>query len=326
MILFETRASVILYNVLFSLKKSGFLKKNSVFLIPLNVCPIVPAVFLKAGVRFDFVDISLETLCIDETLLIRRVIEDKNIKGILFVKTYGTEYEPLETFKTIKNINKNIFLIDDCCLKIPDFDYDFNKSLSDLAIFSTGYSKYVDIGWGGFGFLRDEYLLCKENIPFNNNDLKKLTNSLSNSILKNKKFEYIDNDWLGSDVCLYDDFNKYTERVKYELLKINEHKKLINNIYSVGLDDDIQSNEMFWNWRFSIFVDNKKYLIEKIFNSDLFASSHYADIGLIYGYKEDTVSNANKVYFKVINLFNDFRFSEDDACKTVDLINKYLKG
>jgi len=128
------------------------------------------------------------------------------------------------------------------------------------------------------------------------------------------------------NVCLYDDFNKYTERVKYELLKINEHKKLINNIYSVGLDDDIQSNEMFWNWRFSIFVDNKKYLIEKIFNSDLFASSHYADIGLIYGYKEDTVSNANKVYFKVINLFNDFRFSEDDACKTVDLINKYLKG
>ena len=162
MILFETRASVILYNVLFSLKKFGFLKKDSVFLIPLNVCPIVPAVFLKAGVKFDFVDISLETLCIDETLLIRRAIEDKNIKGILFVKTYGTEYEPLEAFKIIKNKNKNIFLIDDCCLKAPDFDYDINKSLSDLVLFSTGYSKYVDIGWGGFGFLKDKYFFVKK--------------------------------------------------------------------------------------------------------------------------------------------------------------------
>ena len=67
--------------------------------------------------------------------------------------------------------------------------------------------------------------------------------------------------------------------------------------------------------------------MEKIFDSGLFASSHYEDIGFMYGYKEGgNISNAKRVHSNVVNLFNDFRFSKQDAHKLVDIINKHLKG
>ena len=168
MILFEARASIILYNILTSLEKP---KK---FILPLNVCPIVPATFLKAKVEFEFIDISLETLCIDEKLLLNKV-HDKNIGGVLYVKTYGIELDTTQLFKDIKNINQNIFIIDDCCLQIPKFDYTLKESYADLALFSTGYSKYIDIGWGGFGFLNDDFSYKKNNLTFKEKDLEAFT-------------------------------------------------------------------------------------------------------------------------------------------------------
>jgi len=50
------RASAILYHVLASREQ----KKP--WLLPANICPIVPITFLKARVPFELVDISAETL------------------------------------------------------------------------------------------------------------------------------------------------------------------------------------------------------------------------------------------------------------------------
>ena len=82
----------------------------------------------------------------------------------------------------------------------------------------------------------------------------------------------------------------------------------------------------FWNWRFSIFVDGKKRLIEKIFESDLFASSHYKDVNFMFGKSENQYnSNAEIIHSRIVNLFNDFRFSEDDAFRIVNLINAHIE-
>ncbi len=50
------RASAILYNLLVSQKQT------KPWLLPANICPIVPITFMKADVPFEFVDISSETL------------------------------------------------------------------------------------------------------------------------------------------------------------------------------------------------------------------------------------------------------------------------
>ena len=59
MIVFETRASAILYNLLLSLEDPR------PFLLPANVCPIVPLTFRKAGRPFCFVDIGGPDLSLD---------------------------------------------------------------------------------------------------------------------------------------------------------------------------------------------------------------------------------------------------------------------
>ena len=147
MILFRDRASTVLYDVLMTLNKS--IK----FLLPLNICPIVPDTFIKAKIEFEFVDIDIDTLCMDEGLALEAIKNDSSIGGILFVKTFGIEIDSEVFYKKIKQINRDIFIIDDQCLSMQNFDFDIDSSFASLTLFSTGYSKYVDIGYGGFGFL-----------------------------------------------------------------------------------------------------------------------------------------------------------------------------
>jgi len=147
MILFEDRAASVLYKVLKSIN-------NNNFLLPLNICPIVPDTFIKAGKQFEFIDINLDTLCIDEDFLLNKIKLDRAIGGLLFVKTFGINFDTQPLYKKIKEINTSIFIIDDMCPCIPQFDYDIENSYASMALFSSGYSKYVDIGYGGYGFLK----------------------------------------------------------------------------------------------------------------------------------------------------------------------------
>jgi len=64
------------------------------------------------------------------------------------------------------------------------------------------------------------------------------------------------------------------------------------------------------------------HMLKKIFKAGLFASSHYKDIGAMYGcnYK-DKYTNAKYSHSGIINLFNDFRFSKKNAYKISKLIN-----
>lgn len=324
---FDVRASVILFNMLVSLKKQRPHTSDKYFLIPSNVCPIVPAIFLKAKVSFDFLDVSLSSLCMDENLLIDRIKIDKNVEGVLYVKTFGVVFDSENLFQKIKKINNNIFVIDDCCLCPPNFDYKIENSAADAALFSTGYSKYIDIDWGGFGFLKDNFIYSQKIIPFNPIDLKKITLEMNNGLIEKSIFLYKDNDWLGSEIKLHDNIDDYSSQVIGRLDEIIKHKDTLNNIYSKNLNKRIQLGQEFWNWRFSIFVESKKELLDKIFDVGLFASSHYQDISEMY-IKQETYfknrSNANFIHSKIINLFNDFRFSEDDAYKVVKVINTHV--
>lgn len=66
MLILENRATVILYNFLRSNIRSGK------FLLPANVCPIVPTTFLKAGLSFDFIDID-DTHAMDQHLALKAI-------------------------------------------------------------------------------------------------------------------------------------------------------------------------------------------------------------------------------------------------------------
>jgi dTDP-4-amino-4,6-dideoxygalactose transaminase len=285
MILFRDRAATVLYEVLETLDKS---KK---FLLPLNICPIVPDTFLKANIKFEFIDININTLCMDESLALEAIRSDSTIGGVLFVKTFGIEIDGEAFYQKIKDINPEIFIIDDQCLSVQDFDFDIDNSFASLTLFSTGYSKYVDIDYGGFGFLKDE-------------EFKGKFKSDSDS----------------------EEFLGYQANVKEKIPLMRKHKSKLNAIYRNNIPNSMHLGREFENWRFSILVDDKDGLLKKIFQEDeLFASSHYVPIDDKYVDNPSQGSNSHKVANRIVNLFNDFRFTKEMAIKVVQVINNFYK-
>jgi len=284
MILFEDRAATVLFNILTQIPQKRFL-------LPLNICPIVPDTFIKAKKEFEFIDISMQTLCMQEDIALKRLQEDSSIDGILFVKTFGIVFNIEPFYKKVKQLNKNIFIIDDMCPCKQNFQHNIEESFADVALFSSGYSKYVDIGYGGYAFIK--------NTPFN-------------FIFKDKTNEV--------------DFLEYKQKVLSLIPKMDEHKILLNSIYSHGIDKKYHLGSNFNSWRFSILVENKEEILKEIFKNDnLFASSHYPQVD--FNYKKQTIENSNtkKVHNKIINLFNDFRFTTEQTHKTIKIINNILQ-
>ncbi|MGB5793120.1 hypothetical protein [Poseidonibacter sp.] len=321
MILFEARASIILYNVLKSLNT------KKIFLLPLNICPIVPAIFLKAEVSFQLVDISNESLCIDEERLYTLIEDKASYGGILFLKTFGINFNAEKIYKKLRQINNDLFIIEDQCLSIPIIDFKINSTEANLVLFSTGYSKYVDLAWGGFGFMDNKFKYISSNLPFDEECLDDLIKQFQLSIENKMPLIYENTNWLGSNQILHKNFFNYSNTIKDEISKITKHKTNLNNIYTANLPQEIILGSNYNNWRFNIMVSNKEALLKKIFQHNLFASSHYSSLEYIYKYtKEKQNSNASKLHNNIINLFNDFRFKENEALELTDIINNFYKG
>src|SRR5436190_20628723 len=87
------RACAILYRVLVSRRE------KRPWLLPANICPVVPLTFMKAGIAFELVDISSETLHMDLETVRRRIQQDK-FGGLLYAPTYGDYASPNDAFES----------------------------------------------------------------------------------------------------------------------------------------------------------------------------------------------------------------------------------
>ncbi len=326
MFIYENRASVILFNIL-----NNFRCMNQKFLIPLNGCSIIPFTFLKAGINFDFVDISNDSLCMDEELVLKILDNDKSNKyvGVLFIKSYGINMNSNDFFKKIKDINSNLFIIDDRCLCIPDLNFYLNSTYADLTLFSTGGSKYIEIG-GGFAYLKDTFLYTRQELLFSLKDYNYLFQNLNNFISgKKSSFIYNDSNWLGDKILPFKTVLEYKKNINDKLVKTLKHKKNINSIYTNELPIDIQYKKEYQVWRFNISVNNKNKVLKNIFEAGLFASSHYIPLNrvlkniIIYSNNKNKY-NADLLYEKNINLFNNFDFSEEMAFKLSNIIKSSI--
>jgi hypothetical protein len=86
-ILQAPRASAILYSILIADEE------KRPWLLPANICPIVPITFLKARVPFQFVDISARTLHMDLDQA-EASIKERKFGGLLYAHTYSEASTP----------------------------------------------------------------------------------------------------------------------------------------------------------------------------------------------------------------------------------------
>lgn len=286
-IVIDNRAAAVLYRFLISLPKGGK------FILPVNICIVVPETFKAAGKNIEFVDIDSETLCAAESEILNLLQKD-DYQGVLLNHTYGTAYK-FDDFIAKLKFQTNLFVIEDKCLCMPETA---STNEADLVLFSTGYAKMIELPYaGGYGFLKENIRLAKSPVKSLNLD--------TCGVLKPEDFNI--------------DLQDYFDDIKKQREKILSHKQKINKIYDSHLSL-LALNSEFNNWRYNILIEDKAFFLEEIFGKQLFASSHYAPL------HEDRnkYPTAYKLFDSVINLFNDFYFTEQQARKISELIIQTL--
>jgi hypothetical protein len=305
------RASAVLYNILTG---SADLRP---WLLPANICPIVPITFLKARVPFEFVDISADTLHADLNQLEDK-IKQRKFGGWLYAHTYGEPSTPLDFFSVIKNLDPELTVVDDRCLCIPDLE---PINSADVILYSTGYAKIVELDFGGYAFLRDDLEYQPVSLPFNPEYHDEIERLYKQSIQKREKFTYHDSNWLDTASPL-PVWSEYSLQIVAKRSASLNRRELLNQIYASRLPKEIQLPQSYQTWRFNIRVKNNSKILGAIFDSGLFASSHYAPLAGIMA--DGSAPRAAQLADEVINLFNDEHFDEEKAHKVCDVILRNL--
>ena len=311
MIVFERRASAVLFNLLRSHPVEG------PFLMPANICPIVPMVFFKAQRPFELIDISLDTLCMNHDAIIDRFsAPHSKPAGLIYARTYGAIFETADVFARIKSVSPDALIVDDRCLCRPAFSGAL-ATHADVALYSTGYAKYVDIGVGGYGVLRDGIPYTHTKSAFKVEDLNEMTALYKDALIEKAKISYQDSAWLDT-AAPDEDWDSYQRQVERECDRVSGMKTIINSIYSSRLPLEIQLPRAFQSWRFNIQVQDKEAVLNCIRREGLFASGHYDSLAGVFG--PGSAPAAQTLHRHVINLFNDRYFSLDQAVKLTDLL------
>jgi hypothetical protein len=296
------RASAILYNLLKSQANTN------PWLLPANICPIVPLTFFKAGIPFEFVDISAGTLHMDLEQA-EGQLEREPYGGVLYAHTYGEPSIPNEFFQRVKSRHPDLMLVDDRCLCVPDLDPP-DELFVDVALYSTGYAKIVDLGFGGYAFLNDNLAYRLEHLPFTPRAHDEIEREYKQAVQNRSPYVYTDSDWLQTDAGLpawYD----YRQQIEDGVQASLQHRVAINEIYADGLPPEIQCSPEYQTWRFNLRLKNKDKILAAIFASGTFASSHYASLAGIMA--PGQCPQAETLADETINLFNDHHFDSQKA-------------
>jgi len=301
------RASAILYQLLVGQKH------KETWLLPANICPVVPITFLKARVPFTFVDISAATLHMDLEQA-EELIRKREVGGLLYAHTYGDPSTPADFFKSVKSLNPELLVVDDRCLCIPEFDI---SSLADVVLYSTGYAKVVDMGFGGYAYMRPGVEYHSVSLPFNVGHYVEMESSYKQAIQNGFQYDYHDSDWLQTSSDL-PEWDEYCRHVQNALASALAQRESINKIYASRLPREFQLPEPYQTWRFNIRMPNQTQILKTIFDQGLFASSHYASLAGIMSRNHTPV--ADVLARDVINLFNDQNFDVERAERLCEII------
>jgi hypothetical protein len=317
MIVYQRRACTILHNVLRARRDPR------PFLVPANVCPIVPVTFMEAGQPFELIDISEPWLEIDRSECLARVSADaKRYAGLLFVHPYGSERRPDEFFAALRAAQPDLLLIDDKCLCAPDCEGNTVSALADVTLFSTGHAKYADLNGGGFAHLADSIDYQSEVRPFLPQALDDVTARTKHCITARVPFGQPAPGWLDSREP-QESWTEYSRQAQEGLAAADEQKKLLNDLYAHALPPEIQLPPELQRWRFSIRVSEPARLIEAAFGEGVFASRHYPPLDGVFGSGRFPV--AARLYSQVCNLFNDRYFDRAKAKQMTDVVLRHLE-
>jgi len=317
MILFEKRACGILYNLLRSLAGDGS------FLLPANVCPVVPLTFRKAGRPFQLIDIDARDLGMNRRTCLDVLARGSNSwSGVLYVHPYGARAEAVnDFFHLLRELRPGLLLIDDRCLCVPDCEGEDLAPCADVTLFSTGRGKPADLGFGGFAHCHPKFRYRRWPAPFSATALREVTRRYQQAIANGTPCASGEESWLDVSAPGLP-WDAYRVAVREALPKAEQQRRRLNALYGAALPAEIQMPARFHGWRFQIRVPEPDRLVASLFAAGLFASRHYASLGGVFG--AGRFPEAERLHSGIVNLFNDRYFDESRARRAAGVVRQHL--
>ncbi len=316
MIVCARRASAILFNLLRSSED------GRPFLLPANVCPMVPITFRKARRAFRLMDINPFDLGLDRVAcldLLRQAPE--GFAGVIYVRPYGAIWDCSTFFRAIHAIRQDLIIIDDRCLCRPDPDGETIEPEADVTLYSTGHAKPVDLGMGGFAHLADGVPYRAGMLRFDAGALATITRRYKIAIARRWPFTGGEEDWLDGNLPAIS-WGEYRERMLEESRRVESHRCRLNAIYAEGLPRSLQLSSRFRQWRFQIFAPQPRRLLRRLRVAGLFASRHYAALGRGV-FADEYFPQSEMIHRAIVNVFNDRYYDEGRAIATAQIVQEH---
>lgn len=289
------RAATAIYLVLSEMKQY-----NKYVLVPANICYAAVFPILSVGMKPLFCDVDKYSGNVTEQSIIESINE--NVVAAIIPHMYGN---PVQSLKRIhsKLSRNNIVLIEDCASLMTNIDSDTMPGTEgDYVIYSTGYSKTIDAGYGGLLFSKKNTLSSIEKLlnklPLFTDEFEKETALFSKiyRLIRNQRHE----SKLALDfyTCLSNSFkNNFIYRIDENkqniiLEKINLLDDVItcrNNkylYYRERLKEKFDLYEFGQNavpWRLNLFVNNRDKFVSYCLDNELPVSDWYPSVAPIFG-------------------------------------------
>lgn len=337
-IIYTGRGSSALYGLLRSIPE-----KNSKVLLPVNICEIVIPVIQLAGFSPVFYDVNPDTgNSILENIKARYTGEEA---VLLAVHNFGVPLEIELISEWAKE--KDIFLIEDVCnalgatcKNVPVGNW------GDAAIYSFGYSKIVDLGFGGGLTVRESGLRQKVKELISSFDLYSDLHRDANHEFQSK-LRILRNDPENQKpeiYCpLYEDYAKFLiyrmDKQSVNVIKaaiadldtilLSRYQKAMmykNGIRSSKITHiDEVPGQIFWRYNILVEPERRDELLKLLIDNTIWASKWYPPVNQLFFEENESGAYPGAEQFskRVINLFVDERFSMEEVKRTISLINQF---
>jgi hypothetical protein len=307
------RASAILFRLARAMPTPG------VFLMPANVCHVVPLTVRRAGHGIRLVDIAEPELDIDRQR-VREIARDPLVRGVVYVHPYGACQEVVSFFGELKSLRPELLLVDDRCLCRPEVEGPAPTTAADATLYSTGCGKYLDLDGGGFAFLREGVRYRPGRERFSPPAARDLERRFRSALDCRRAFRGGRGAWLDLRGAP-DSWPAYRNRISEKLPAVDEHKRRLNAIYNAHLATACLPDP-YHAWRFQVRLPRAGAALAEIVATGLFASRHYASLGGVLF--PGRYSVAERLAADVLNLFNDHHFDEEQAARAASLVYRHL--
>lgn len=275
----------------------------------------------------------------------------KNIKSrytgeeevLLAVHNFGV---PLEIDLISEWAKENdIFLIEDVCnalgancKNVPVGNW------GDAAIYSFGYSKIVELGFGGGLTVRESGLRQKVKELISSFDLYSELHKEADQEFQSK-LRILRKDPGNQMPEIYRPL--YEDYAKFLIYRLDEQSVNLIKDALVDLDNILlsryQKAMMYKNgirsskishikevpgqifWRYNILVESERRdeLLKLLIDNTIWASKWYPPVNQLFFEESETYVGVNLFSKRVINLFVDERFSMTEVKRTISLINQF---